>query len=330
MAFVGEPLIEVCGVSKVYETFPLPMRMLLRAPTSEPVRALDNVSLTLGPGEACVVVGPNGAGKSTLFRILTGLTTPSDGWARIDGLDSTRHARQVRHRIGFAPAEDRTLLLRHSSIENLAFHGAMQGMSGKSLDRAITDTLEFVGLGSVADRAAVALSTGMKARLQLARALLHEPKVLLLDEPTSAIDPLAAREIIRLVLEAARDRGAAVLISSHRLEEIETLQERVVVLDEGKIVYSGDLEVLRSRWTQPSMEISFSNAASAADARSRLIRQGRSVAGESPSHSILLNDVTSPAEAISLLGDDKSVIGVAQRTPTLIELLERVSKDKRS
>ena len=108
-----KPLIDIRNVTKVYEPLPAYMRFLLRTQVSEPVLALDGLSLALEPGEVCVVVGPNGAGKSTLFRILTGLITPTSGEALIDGLNVTRDSTRVRQKIGFAPAEERTLLMRH-------------------------------------------------------------------------------------------------------------------------------------------------------------------------------------------------------------------------
>lgn len=318
------PLIDIREVSKVYEPLPAYMRLLLRTQVSEPVMALDHVSLALEPGEVCVVVGPNGAGKSTLFRILTGLTTPTSGDALISGLNVTRESTRVRQRIGFAPAEERTLLMRHSCRENLQFHGAMQGMRGSRLMSSINENLDFVGLGSVADRAAVALSSGMRARLQLARALLTRPEVLLLDEPTSAIDPVAAREIIRLVLVAARERGAAVLISSHRLEEIEELQERVLLLDRGKALYVGDLGAFRRQFSAPTLEITFADASAAKHARQSLTRSGHSVHDGLTPASFALDGTPSIAAAAALVGDNPGVVGISERAPSLLDVLERV------
>jgi ABC-2 type transport system ATP-binding protein len=117
--------------------------------------------------------------------------------------------------------------------------------------------LDFVGLGDAADRVGIALSTGMKARLQLARALLHRPQVLILDEPTSAVDPIAAYELLELIKQVVAEQGTAALISSHRLEEIEALHNDVVLLDQGLIKYRGDLDSLRRVWDQPRMEIKF-------------------------------------------------------------------------
>jgi ABC-2 type transport system ATP-binding protein len=233
------------------------MRLLLRSSIRRPVVALEDFSLDVRAGQILAVVGPNGAGKSTLFRVLTGLTTPTSGRAYIAGLDVTQKSHEVRRLVGFAPADEKTLLLRNTCRENLVFHGQLQGIPKRRLTKRVNETLEFVGLGKAADRVGVALSSGMKARLQLARALLHRPQVLILDEPTSAVDPVAAYELLELIKQVVKDQNAAALISSHRLEEIEALHNDVVLLDEGLIKYRGNLDTLRSIWEEPRLEITF-------------------------------------------------------------------------
>jgi len=311
-------LVDVTGVSKVYQPYPRAMRLLLRSAVREPVVALRSVDLRLHEGEILAVVGPNGAGKSTLFRILTGLTTPTGGEATVVGLDATRESARVRRHVGFAPAEERTLLLRHTCRENLEFHGRLQGIPSSALAARVTETLGFVGLASVADRTGFALSTGMRARLQLARAMLHRPRVLILDEPTGSLDPLAARDFLGLVVRAAAE-GAAVLISSHRLEEIEALRDRVLLLDRGRVVYEGSLDELRSRWDRPAVRLRFVDEDTARKAAGRLRgRFGRdlvhraatvTVAGVAASGTVLrdlgvlIDDVLEVATAHRLLVD---------------------------
>lgn len=247
------------NVTKVYVPSPLWMRALLRSSIWSPVVALEDCSLDVRAGEILAVVGPNGAGKSTLFRVLTGLTTPTSGRAYVCGVDATQKSHEVRRMVGFAPADEKTLLLRNTCRENLVFHGQLQGIPRRQLAGRVDEMLDFVGLGMAADRVAIALSSGMKARLQLARALLHRPRVLILDEPTSAVDPIAAYELLELIKEAVREWGSAALISSHRLEEIEALHNDVVLLDEGIIRYRGDLDALRSVWDEPRLEFRFYN-----------------------------------------------------------------------
>lgn len=252
-----DALVVVDHVSKVYVPSPPWMRLLLRSSIRRPVVALEDFSLDVQPGQILAVVGPNGAGKSTLFRVLTGLTTPTSGRAYVCGLDVTQKSHEVRRLIGFAPADEKTLLLRNTCRENLVFHGQLQGIPKRRLTRRVNETLDFVGLGHAADRVGIALSSGMKARLQLARALLHRPQVLILDEPTSAVDPVAAYELLELIKQVVKDQNAAALISSHRLEEIEALHNDVVLLDEGLIKYRGNLDTLRSLWEEPRLEITF-------------------------------------------------------------------------
>ncbi len=132
---VGEILVSVEDVSKVYIPSPTWLRVLIRSSSKEAVTALDRVNLKVGAGEICAVVGPNGAGKSTLFRILTGLTTPSRGRALVGGLDATRQSSRVRRIVGFMPADDRSLYLRNTCVENLRFHGRLQGMDSGDIER---------------------------------------------------------------------------------------------------------------------------------------------------------------------------------------------------
>jgi ABC-2 type transport system ATP-binding protein len=322
---VADPaLVLFENVAKVYEPMPRSLRFLLRSQVDERVHALRGVSLQLDRGDVCVVIGPNGAGKSTLFRILTGLTTPTEGRAFISGLDTSVNSSQIRRRIGFAPAEERTLLLRHTCRENLAFHGAMQGLSGAGLARRIEEVLEFVGLGEAAGRAAVALSTGMRARLQLARALLHDPDVLILDEPTSAIDPVSARSIIRLVLRAAKDRGAAVLLSSHRLEEIESLGDHVLLLDRGEPVFQGDLASFTRTFANPLIEVELDTASAAQATVERAAGAGITgrVSHENP-RVVTLENMSSIPRALDLVDDQSTILAVRDKTPTLLDVLEK-------
>ncbi len=255
--------IVVDDLVKVYEPSPLWMRALVRTNIKEPVQALNGVTFSVGTGEICAVVGPNGAGKTTTFKILAGLTTPTSGQAQVMGFDSIKESVHVRRAIGWMPGDHRSLLMRHSVVDNLRFHGRLQGMSGPSMIRKIRQTLEMVGLERRARSNGFSLSAGMLARLQLARAMLHDPQVLILDEPTGAVDPVAAHDLIELIKGIVAETGMAVLVSSHRLEEIETLDSRVLLLDEGRVRYDGRLNDLRRTWDKPTFQISFRSSGSA-------------------------------------------------------------------
>lgn len=254
---MGRHLVEVRSLGKVYLPSPWWMRLMLRTAIKSPVVALDDVTFEVNPGEICAVVGPNGAGKSTLFRVLTGLTTPTTGEASIEGSDVTTRLPNVRRIVGFMAADERTLWLRQTCVENLQFHARLQGFTESRISERVDRVLELTGLTEAAHRVGFALSSGMRARLQLARALFHEPRVLILDEPTGAVDPVGSFQLLEIIKQVAREGGLAVLISSHRLDEIEALHDNVLLLNRGRVVYWGDLDTFRARWQRPRVEITF-------------------------------------------------------------------------
>jgi ABC-2 type transport system ATP-binding protein len=270
----GEELVVLSGLTKVYEPTPRWMRALARTHIRHPVQALDGIDLVVRAGQICAIVGPNGAGKTTMFRIMVGLTTPSSGRGTVLGFDVERECEQVRQVLGWMPAEDRSLLMRATCKENLQLHGRLQGMSRRELAAALPEVLATVGLEQQRDTIVASLSAGMKARLRLARALLPGPRVLLLDEPTGAVDPVAAHGLLTLIMDLVRDEKLAVLISSHRLEEIEALQSYAVLLDRGRVKYSGDLDDLRNEWDRPQVELVFTDESAAVRAAADLVAAG--------------------------------------------------------
>ncbi len=255
------------GLTKVYEPSPRWMRMLTRGASKHRNVALRSVDLEIPRGTICAVVGPNGAGKSTMFRLLMGLTTPTSGSAHVLGRDCSIRAESRHTPIGFMPADERSLFLRLTCYENLAFQAGLRGYEGERLRTRVDEALEMVGLGAVRDTAAFALSSGMKARLQLARAMVHEPEVLILDEPTSTVDPVAADDLLNLIRRLTVERSLAVMLSSHRLEEIDALDEMVVLLDDGRVVFQGDLSQLRQIAALTELVIEFRTEAAARQAR---------------------------------------------------------------
>lgn len=301
---VNDARIVVDELTKIYEPTPLWMRALVRTNIKEPVHALNGASFTVRSGEIAAVVGPNGAGKTTTFKILAGLTTPTTGTARVMGFDPIKQSVQVRRSIGWMPGDHRSLLMRHSALDNMRFHGRLQGMSGPSMMRRIRETLEMVGLERRARSNGFSLSAGMLARLQLARAMLHEPEVLILDEPTGAVDPVAAHDLIQLIKEIVAETGIAVLISSHRLEEIETLDSRVLLMDEGRVRYDGRLDDLRRLWDKPTFEIDFRSAGVADAAAQSLLNAGfAGVSRKEATISVALQDGVTHSDLLTRLRD---------------------------
>jgi ABC-2 type transport system ATP-binding protein len=199
------------------------------------LRALDEVSLRVVPGAILAVLGQNGAGKSTLLRILGTTVLADDGVASVAGVDVVADPLRARGRMGTVLGDERSFYWRLTGRHNLEFFAALQGLGrARARDRA-TELLERVGLTAAADRRFGEYSSGMKARLSFARALLTEPPVLLLDEPTRTLDPVVARDFRRLVVERARTGGSAILFSTHDLHEASEIADQVVVLEQGRI-----------------------------------------------------------------------------------------------
>jgi ABC-2 type transport system ATP-binding protein len=195
--------------------------------------ALDRVSFHVPRGTLTALLGPNGSGKSTLFRVLSTLTAPTAGSARIDGLDVVRDRSSVRARIGVVfqnPSLDKQLTAR----ENLAYHGRLFGLSGGELRARIDAALAEVDLGDRSNDRTGAFSGGMRRRVEIAKALLTRPAVLLLDEPSTGLDP-GARLSLRTTLAKLRAAGMTILLTTHVLDEAESA-DQVVLLDEGKMV----------------------------------------------------------------------------------------------
>ncbi|HKX76658.1 MAG TPA: ABC transporter ATP-binding protein [Acidimicrobiia bacterium] len=307
------------------------MRLLVRSNIKEPVVALAGISLAVEPGEILALVGPNGAGKSTTFRVLIGLTSPTSGTAQVMGYDCNSQSMAVRRLVGWMPAEDRSLLLRLSCAENLRFHGLLHGMERRTLERRIGEVLEMVGLAGVATNSPFALSAGMKARLQLARALLHRPKVLVLDEPTGSVDPVAAHGLLSLIISIVEEQRLAALISSHRLEEIEALHTHVILLDKGSIHYDGDLDDLRSAYDRQQVDLEFATpeAALAAHASLRSMPVVDLIELEGSKLSVTLARAGSVADVIvGLDGQVSRLVHLHESRTPLRDILARIYQQK--
>ena len=270
MSVPAAPAVEVRGLTKVYLPSPAWMRFFLRTQIHHPVKALDDVSIRFDGGQICVVAGPNGAGKTTLFKILTGLLAPTAGSAVVVGIDATRESPELRRVVGFMAGDDRTLWLRLTCEHNLEFRGRLQGLRGNALAARITDVLDAVGLADVRDRVGFALSSGMRARLQLACALLHQPPVLILDEPTGTVDPIGSFELLEQIRQVTVERKLAVLFSTHRVDEIEALGENVVLLHRGRVVHAGPLDRLRGKLERQVVTFEFVSDAAVPAAADRL------------------------------------------------------------
>ncbi|MBS2552886.1 ABC transporter ATP-binding protein [Catenulispora sp. NL8] len=205
------------------------------------VHAVDEVSLAVDRGEVVGMLGPNGAGKSTLVKIIATLLVPTRGSVRVCDVDVLAHPRQARRHLGVMLAGDRGVYWKLTGRENLEYFAALHFVPSSQIRRRVGEALEEVRLTGSADEYVERYSTGMRQRLNLARALIHEPEVLLLDEPTSGLDPVSGAEFRRIV-RGLRQRGAAVLIATHDLAEAEDLCDRIAVLDRGRIAFQGSVD----------------------------------------------------------------------------------------
>ncbi len=231
---MSAPAIEVRGLRKVYRTTVMRGR----------ITALDGIDLSVQPGELFGLLGPNGAGKTTTVKILLGLTRPSDGQAFISGLPVSDP--ESRRSVGYLP-EGHKIPNYLTARQALSIFGRMSGLDAPTIKRRSVELLEALRIADWIDVRVKKFSKGMTQRLGLAIALIHSPKVMLLDEPTDGVDPVGRREIRDLLREQAKNDGTAILINSHLLTEMEMTCDRVAVLRAGKVVAAGSVEALTRR-----------------------------------------------------------------------------------
>jgi ABC-2 type transport system ATP-binding protein len=230
------PLLQLNDVRKRYGAF----------------EALAGITLTLSPGRIGLL-GPNGAGKSTLLKALLGLL-PFTGSAAVLGLDPRTDAKRLRARIGYMP-EHQALPPGMTAVELCAFGAELSGLPrGEALQRAHS-VLEFVGLGDKRYQHLDGYSTGMKQRVGLAQALVHDPRLVLLDEPTNGLDPAGREEVLALVRSLPERTGCAVLLSSHLLPDVEQTCEQAILLHEGQVLYAGSIGELRQAGQEHLYEV---------------------------------------------------------------------------
>jgi ABC-2 type transport system ATP-binding protein len=205
--------------------------------------AVDGVTLSVQPGQILALLGQNGAGKTTTVRMLTALLAPTRGTARVAGYDVERQGGQVRACVGVL-TEQHGLYLRMTGTEYLDFFGRIYGLDSRGRKQRSTYLLEYFGLGAAAPKSIGEYSKGMRQKLALARALMHEPPVLLLDEPTSAMDPESAR-LVRDEIARLRSSQRTIVICTHNLAEAEVLADIIAIIYKGRILLAGALEDLK-------------------------------------------------------------------------------------
>lgn len=206
-------------------------------------RAVDGLSFTVNQGEIYGLLGPNGAGKTTTLRLLSGLMRPTSGSARIAGFDVAQHPDEVKRVLGFLTANT-GLYQRLTARELLIYFAEMHRMEPPRASRRAEELIRWLGMGEFADLRCGALSTGQKQRVNIARALVADPRILIMDEPTLGLDVLSNRVILEFI-KRERAEGKTIILSTHYLDEAETLCDRIGLLHNGRIVAEGDLTELR-------------------------------------------------------------------------------------
>ncbi len=228
-------MIETNGLSKQFESF----------------LAVDGVSLTVQPGEVLALLGPNGAGKTTTVRMLTSILKPTAGWARIAGYDVVTQPAGVRASVGVL-TEHHGLYVRMRSEEYLDFFGEVYGLSPEIRRKRSAQLLERFGMSEAVGRRLGEYSKGMRQKLALIRTMLHDPPVLLLDEPTSAMDPQSAK-LVRDAISDLRSEKRAIILCTHNLTEAEQLADRIAIIRRGRIVTQGSPAALKRELLGPAL-----------------------------------------------------------------------------
>jgi sodium transport system ATP-binding protein len=219
------------------------------------VQAVRGVSFRADDGQITGLLGPNGAGKTTTLRVLYTVLRPDTGTASVDGVDVVANPQEVQRRIGALP-DSKGLYARLTPREHIRYYGKLHGMSNAALERSIDELVKLLDMQEFADRPVEGFSQGQRLKVAIARALVHNPRNVLLDEPTNGLDVMSTRAM-RTIIRRMRDEGRCVLFSSHIMQEVAALCDRIVVVADGTVVANGTPDELRERTGQQNLEDAF-------------------------------------------------------------------------
>ena len=219
------------------------------------VKAVQDVSFLAPDGQITGLLGPNGAGKSTTLRMLYTLLKPDSGSAQVDGFDVRQSPLEVQRRIGVL-ADARGLYPRLSSRENIRYYGRLQGMEGEVLEKQIDRLARLLDMQGIMDRKTEGFSTGERLKVAIARALVHDPKNVLLDEPTNGLDVMSTRAMRQFIVQL-REEGKCVLFTSHIMQEVAALCDQIVIIARGEVSATGSPDDLRQQTGQENLEDAF-------------------------------------------------------------------------
>ena len=295
--------------------------------------AVENLSLSVKEGELFGLLGPNGAGKTTTVKMLSTLLLPTSGTISILGLDILKETREIRKRIGFTFGGSRGLYGRLSAKDNLRYFAELYGLSPEVSRNRILELLDLVGLSSRADDRVETFSSGMQQRLHLARALLHDPELIFLDEPTVGIDPVGAREL-RSTVKNLISLGKTILLTTHYMAEAEELCDRIAIVNKGRIIAQGTPASLKKRIGKESvieLMVDHSNLAGLKTDLQRLDSQTRVEYLEQAAGNKVSIHTSDPENILHLLGpylQSKSIQEMEVRNQTLEDVYVAIIKEE--
>ena len=252
-------MIEVCGLSKSFKERRKKARNLLgllqRLGSGRKFFAVKDVSFCAENGSILGLLGPNGAGKTTLLRMLSTALKPSAGTAKIDGVDLVGNPLEVRKKIGFL-SDNTGLYGRLTAREMIKYYGKLHGLDYSRLHRRMDELFNVLDMTDFVDKRNDSLSSGMKQKVSIARTLIHEPDVIMFDEPTTGLDVAAAEAILKFI-ETCKDQGKTVVFCTHHMHEVDRLCDKVVVLNKGRVCFDGSIEKMHSETGQSRMDKAF-------------------------------------------------------------------------
>lgn len=281
--------------------------------------AVSNVSLHLEEGESVGLLGPNGAGKSTTISMMSTLLPPTSGEVRFNGIDALAEPQELRRVLGVVPQEI-ALYEELSAYENMKFFGRIYGLKGKKLEERIEAVLEMIGLTKRQKDRVETYSGGMKRRINIGVTLLHEPEVLIMDEPTVGIDPQSRNYILEMIRRLNKEKNMTILYTSHYMEEVEKLCDRIYIMDHGEIIASGTNQELKNILANDetiqidveSLSKDFSDQLASHQVVQKVTQEGKGYKVIASKGDDLLGEVFEMAKT-----SHTKIIGVVVQTPTL-------------
>jgi ABC-2 type transport system ATP-binding protein len=325
------PIIEADGLSKTYRVFQKregvlgALRGLYKREHRE-VRAVDQISFTIEPGEMVAFLGPNGAGKTTTLKMLAGLIYPTDGTARVLGFTPWERADAFRRRFSLVMGQKNQLWWDLPAADSFQLHREIYSLPAPEFERTLGELTELLGVAKLTRQAVRELSLGERMKMELIAALLHRPELLLLDEPTIGLDVVAQVAIQKCLREYHAQRGVTMLLTSHYMRDVEALCQRVIVINHGTIVYDGELAGIVERFGESKLvKLDFADGQDLGD----LDRYGEVVRREGPSADLKVGRAN-VAEVLGAILDRYAVVDVAVQEPPLEEVIARVFKEARA